>query len=93
MVGATWFSQVLFTIFCLTPFMISLATYSHLNGFFLRYCLRHFVNNFHDKFKNSNLKVLAYRVGSQNQIRIMEEIGKLNPQARQTLTHSDMFIF
>nr|KAJ0225671.1 hypothetical protein LSAT_V11C100032430 [Lactuca sativa] len=45
-----------------------------------RYCLRHFVNNFNDKFRNSQLKVLAYRAGSQNQVRkfnsIMEEIGK-----------------
>ncbi|XP_042752114.1 uncharacterized protein LOC122194880 [Lactuca sativa] len=54
-----------------------------------RYCLRHFVNNFHDKFRNSHLKVLAYRAGSQNQVRkfnsVMDEIGKLNAQARQWL--------
>ncbi|KAL7599378.1 hypothetical protein Lser_V15G26728 [Lactuca serriola] len=53
------------------------------------YCLRHFINNFYDKFHNSVLKALAYRVGSQNQIRkfnsIMEEIGKLNPHARHCL--------
>ncbi|XP_042755359.1 uncharacterized protein LOC111916331 [Lactuca sativa] len=56
---------------------------------FHRYCLRHFINNFNDKFRNSELKALAYRVGSQNQVRkfnsIMEEIGKLNQQARQWL--------
>nr|KAJ0224725.1 hypothetical protein LSAT_V11C100037040 [Lactuca sativa] len=56
---------------------------------FHRYCLRHFINNFNDKFRNSELKALAYRAGSQNQVRkfnsIMEEIGKLNPQARQWL--------
>ncbi|KAL4574700.1 hypothetical protein LXL04_021536 [Taraxacum kok-saghyz] len=56
---------------------------------FHRYCLRHFINNFHEKFRNSDLKKLAYRAGSQNQIRkfnsTMEEIGKLNPQARQWL--------
>ncbi|CAI9294106.1 unnamed protein product [Lactuca saligna] len=56
---------------------------------FHRYCLRHFINNFNDKFHNSELKALAYRAGSQNQVRkfnfIMEEIGKLNPQARQWL--------
>nr|KAJ0206620.1 hypothetical protein LSAT_V11C500279080 [Lactuca sativa] len=56
---------------------------------FHMYCLRHFVNNFHDKFRNSHLKVLAYRAGSQNQVRkfnsIMDEIGKLNAQARQWL--------
>nr|KAJ0210772.1 hypothetical protein LSAT_V11C400215000 [Lactuca sativa] len=41
------------------------------------------------KFRNSELKALAYRAGSQNQVRkfnsIMEEIRKLNPQARQWL--------
>ncbi|XP_023771148.2 uncharacterized protein LOC111919790 [Lactuca sativa] len=46
-----------------------------------------FTNNFNDKFHNSKLKALTYRAGSQNQVRkfnsIMEEIGKLNPQARQ----------
>ena len=51
--------------------------------------MRHFVNNFHDKFHNSHLKVLAYRAGSQNQVRkfnsIMDEIGKLNAQDRQWL--------
>ncbi|CAH1427413.1 unnamed protein product [Lactuca virosa] len=56
---------------------------------FHRYCLRHFINNFYDKFRNSELKALAYRAGSQNQIRkfnsIMEEIGKLNPHARHWL--------
>ncbi|XP_076905073.1 uncharacterized protein LOC143560716 [Bidens hawaiensis] len=56
---------------------------------FHRYCLRHFINNFNDKFRNSQLKALAYRAGSQNQIRkfnsIMEEIGKINPKARQWL--------
>ncbi|CAH1429795.1 unnamed protein product [Lactuca virosa] len=56
---------------------------------FHRYCLRHFINNFYDKFRNSEMEALAYRVGSQNQIRkfnsIMEEIGKLNPRARQWL--------
>ncbi|KAI3523117.1 hypothetical protein L1887_01174 [Cichorium endivia] len=56
---------------------------------FHRYCLRHFINNFYDKFRNSDLKALAYRAGSQNQVRkfnsTMEEIGKLNPQARQWL--------
>ncbi|KAK1414794.1 hypothetical protein QVD17_30553 [Tagetes erecta] len=60
---------------------------------FHRYCLRHFINNFNDKFRNSQLKALAYRAGSQNQIRkfnsIMEEIGKINPKARQWLeTHA-----
>ncbi|XP_023766923.1 uncharacterized protein LOC111915503 [Lactuca sativa] len=53
------------------------------------YCLRHFINNFYDKFRNSELKALAYRAGSQNQIRkfnsIMEGIGKLNPHAREWL--------
>ncbi|XP_076888150.1 uncharacterized protein LOC143538476 [Bidens hawaiensis] len=53
------------------------------------YCLRHFINNFNDKFCNSQLKVLAYHAGSQNQIRkfnsIMEEIGKINSNARQWL--------
>jgi len=56
---------------------------------FHRYCLRHFISNFNDKFRNSELKALAYRVGSQNQVRkfnsTMEEIGKLNPEARQWL--------
>ncbi|KAI3796028.1 hypothetical protein L1987_38689 [Smallanthus sonchifolius] len=56
---------------------------------FHRYCLRHFINNFNDKFRNSQLKALAYRAGSQNQIRkfnsIMEEIGMINPQARRWL--------
>ncbi|XP_076901365.1 uncharacterized protein LOC143555745 [Bidens hawaiensis] len=56
---------------------------------FHRYCLRHFINNFNDKFRNSQLKALAYRAGSQNQIRkfnsIMEEIGKINPKARQSM--------
>ncbi|XP_052623600.1 uncharacterized protein LOC111881138 [Lactuca sativa] len=56
---------------------------------FHRYCLRHFISNFYDKFRNSELKALAYRAGSQNQIRkfnsIMEEIGKLNPRAREWL--------
>nr|XP_043633609.1 uncharacterized protein LOC122604809 [Erigeron canadensis] len=33
-----------------------------------RYCLRHFINNFNDKFRSSQLKTLAYRAGSQNQI-------------------------
>nr|KAJ0208800.1 hypothetical protein LSAT_V11C400177020 [Lactuca sativa] len=57
---------------------------------YLFYFINHFydfVNNFHDKFHNSQLKVLAYRVGSRNQVRkfnsIIEEIGKLNVQARQ----------
>ncbi|GJY66716.1 hypothetical protein Tco_0468954 [Tanacetum coccineum] len=53
------------------------------------YCLRHFINNFNDKFHNEQLKTLAYRVGSQNQVRkftsIMDEIGQINPQARQWL--------
>ncbi|XP_035840398.1 uncharacterized protein LOC110914384 [Helianthus annuus] len=53
------------------------------------YCLRHFINNFNDKFRNSQLKALAYRAGSQNRIRkfnsIMEEIGKINRKARQWL--------
>ncbi|XP_035840400.1 uncharacterized protein LOC110914388 [Helianthus annuus] len=53
------------------------------------YCLMHFINNFNDKFRNSQLKALAYRAGSQNQIRkfnsIMEEIGKINRKARQWL--------
>ncbi|KAL6533785.1 hypothetical protein OROHE_013618 [Orobanche hederae] len=56
---------------------------------FHRYCLRHFISNFNDKFRNSELKALAYRAGSQNQVRkfnsTMEEIGKLNPEARQWL--------
>ncbi|XP_052621981.1 uncharacterized protein LOC111915124 [Lactuca sativa] len=56
---------------------------------FHRYCLRHFISNFYDKFRNSELKALAYRADSQNQIRkfnyIMEEIGKLNPRAREWL--------
>ncbi|GJX69522.1 uncharacterized protein Tco_0305249 [Tanacetum coccineum] len=56
---------------------------------FHRYCLRHFINNFNDKFHNSQLKTLAYRAGSQNQVRkfnsIMDEIGQINPQARQWL--------
>nr|KAJ0198666.1 hypothetical protein LSAT_V11C600319390 [Lactuca sativa] len=47
---------------------------------FHRYCLRHFINNFNDKFRKSELKALAYPVRSQNQVRkfnsIMEEIGK-----------------
>nr|KAJ0188636.1 hypothetical protein LSAT_V11C900486020 [Lactuca sativa] len=46
-----------------------------------------FVNNFHDKFRNSNLKSLAYRARIQNQIckfnSIMEEIGKLIAQPHQ----------
>ncbi|XP_076896381.1 uncharacterized protein LOC143549360 [Bidens hawaiensis] len=58
------------------------------HGFHI-YCLRRFINNFNDKFRNSQLKVLAYRVVSQNQIRkfnsIMEEIGKINSNARQWL--------
>ncbi|XP_022023776.1 uncharacterized protein LOC110924041 [Helianthus annuus] len=55
------------------------------------YCLRHFINNGNEKFRNSQLKTLAYRAGtgSQNQIRkfnsIMEEIGKINRQSRQWL--------
>ncbi|KAL6518071.1 hypothetical protein OROMI_033772 [Orobanche minor] len=53
------------------------------------YCLRYFVSNFNDKFRNSELKALAYRAGSQNQVRkfnsTMEEIGKLNPEARKWL--------
>ncbi|XP_076901481.1 uncharacterized protein LOC143555896 [Bidens hawaiensis] len=56
---------------------------------FHRYCLRLFINNFNDKFRNSKLKKLAYCDGSQNQIRkfnsIMEEIGTINSQARQWL--------
>ncbi|KAL6527328.1 hypothetical protein OROGR_016418 [Orobanche gracilis] len=56
---------------------------------FHRYCLRHFISNFNDKFHNSELKALAYRAGSQNQVRkfnsTMEEIRKLNPKARQWL--------
>nr|XP_043625642.1 uncharacterized protein LOC122597073 [Erigeron canadensis] len=40
-------------------------------------------------YHSSQLKTLAYRAGSQNQIRkfnsIMEEIGTINPQARQWL--------
>ncbi|MFS7981278.1 hypothetical protein Hanom_Chr10g00949101 [Helianthus anomalus] len=28
-----------------------------------RYCLRHFISNFNDKFRKSQLKALAYRVG------------------------------
>nr|XP_043609554.1 uncharacterized protein LOC122581395 [Erigeron canadensis] len=56
---------------------------------FHRYCLRHFIQNFQDKFRNPQLKALAYRAGSQNQVRkfnsIMEEIGRLNPDARQWL--------
>ncbi|KAL6545271.1 hypothetical protein OROGR_009145 [Orobanche gracilis] len=56
---------------------------------FHRYCLRHFISNFNDKFRNSELKALAYRAGSENQVRkfnsTMEEIGKLNPEARQWL--------
>ncbi|XP_052625063.1 uncharacterized protein LOC111888441 [Lactuca sativa] len=56
---------------------------------FHRYCLHHFINNFYEKFRNSELKGLAYRAGSQNQVRkfnlTMEEIRKLNPQARQWL--------
>nr|KAJ0223739.1 hypothetical protein LSAT_V11C200088090 [Lactuca sativa] len=43
------------------------------------YYLHHFNNNFYEKFRNSELKGLAYRVRGQNQIR------KLNPQARQWL--------
>ncbi|CAH1434412.1 unnamed protein product [Lactuca virosa] len=35
---------------------------------FHRYCLRHFINNFYDKFRDSELKALTYRAGSQNQI-------------------------
>ncbi|KAL6552790.1 hypothetical protein OROHE_008154 [Orobanche hederae] len=56
---------------------------------FHRYYLRHFISNFNDKFRNSELKALAYRAGSQNQVRkfnsTMEEIGKLNPEARKWL--------
>lgn len=56
---------------------------------FHRYCLRHFINNFNDKFRSAQLKALAYRAGSQNQVRkfnsIMEEIGNLNPKAREWL--------
>nr|GEV46036.1 DNA-binding WRKY [Tanacetum cinerariifolium] len=47
------------------------------------------VNNFNDKFRNPNLKVLSYRAGSQNQVRkfnsIMDKIRTLNPKAREWL--------
>ncbi|XP_076903752.1 uncharacterized protein LOC143558889 [Bidens hawaiensis] len=50
---------------------------------------RHFINNFNNKYRNSQLKALAYCAGSQNQVRkfhsIMDEIGKINPQAHQWL--------
>nr|GEY34104.1 hypothetical protein [Tanacetum cinerariifolium] len=56
---------------------------------FHRYCFQHFINNFNDKFRSAQLKALAYRAGSQNQVpkfnSIMEEIGRLNPRARQWL--------
>ena len=68
-----FFHRLRLTLFCL----------------FYRYCLRHFISNFNDKFRNSELKALAYRAGSQNQVRkfnsTMEEIGRLNPEARQWL--------
>nr|KAJ0194533.1 hypothetical protein LSAT_V11C800443500 [Lactuca sativa] len=58
-------------------------------GALQKYRLRHVINNFYDKFRNSKLKALAYRAESQNQIRkfnsIMEEIGKLNPHGRHWL--------
>ncbi|XP_076926428.1 uncharacterized protein LOC143589593 [Bidens hawaiensis] len=58
---------------------------------FHRYCLRNFINNFNDKFRNLlGLGFsLANRAGSQNQIQkfnsIMEEIGTINSQDRQWL--------
>ena len=43
-----------------------------------RYCLRHVVSNFNDKFKNKVLKELAYKARSQHQPwkheRCMEEL-------------------
>ena len=51
--------------------------------------MRHFINNFNNKFCSAQLKALAYCAGSQYQVRkfnsSMEEIGRLNPQARQWL--------
>ncbi|CAH1444993.1 unnamed protein product [Lactuca virosa] len=73
--------------YIILPKFLTTLQYFNLVTIVEWYCLRHFVNNFHDKFRNSQLKVLAYRAGSQNQVRtfnsIMEEIGKLNAQARQ----------
>ena len=87
MVRATWFSQVFFYDMSLRTITITSST--HIWWSFDRYCLRHFINNFNDKFHNKQLKTLAYRAGSQNQVRkfnsIMDEIGQINPQARQWL--------
>ena len=47
-----------------------------------RYCLRHVVSNFNEKFRNKILKDVAYRVGVQYQTRkyecCMEELKQLN---------------
>ncbi|KAJ9672503.1 hypothetical protein PVL29_025922 [Vitis rotundifolia] len=50
-----------------------------------RYCLRHVVSNFNDKFKNKVLKELAYRAGCQHQPRkyerYMEELKRLDEKS------------
>ena len=47
-----------------------------------RYCLRHVVSNFNDKFRNKILKDMKYRAGVQHQTRkyerCMEELKQLN---------------
>ena len=50
-----------------------------------RYCLRHVVSNFNDKYKNKVLKHLAYKAGCQHQPckyeKCMEEIKRLNDKS------------
>ena len=52
------------------------------NGWNHRYCLRHVVSNFNEKYKNKVLKDLAYQDGCQHQPRkyecCMEELKRLN---------------
>ena len=52
------------------------------NGWNHRYCLRHVVSNFNEKYNNKVLKDLAYQAGCQHQPRkyewCMEELKTLN---------------
>ena len=52
------------------------------NGWNHRYCFRHVVSNFNEKYKNKVLKDLAYQAGCQHQPRkyewCMEELKRLN---------------
>ncbi|RVW39445.1 Serine/threonine-protein phosphatase 7 long form-like [Vitis vinifera] len=58
-----------------------------------RYCLRHVVSNFNDKFKNKVLKELAYRTGCQHQSqkyeRYMEELKRLDEKSVAWLSKLD----